>query len=563
MAKILAVVWLILIFTITLMSASFTLAAGNDTGPPFKSGEVVVAGAPGSLLAGLEIVKYLPHANITVVKIERGREAATAQRFMTRGRKASLNYIVHAANAPNDQYYSYQWNFTAIQSENAWSLSAGAGVTVAVLDTGVATGGNDGINCIVEPRDVVNADNHPDDGHGHGTHVSGTIAQATGNGIGVAGLAYNACIMPVKVLDDTGTGSFADIAEGIHYAVDHGAGVINMSLGTNARYGLRNDPIMDVELDYAQDQGVTVVCASGNDGWRKNVSYPAIYPTTIAVGATDLNNNVTGYSNKGEGLDIVAPGGDLLKDLNNDGYADGILQETLINGSWGYHFFEGTSMASPHIAAVAAMLMASDSTLTPALVYQAMTTTALDLNDIGYDATSGYGLIQAYDALVLTSVDVDGDGMPDSWELSHGLDPGNPVDAYNDADDDGLTNLDEYNAGSDPHNPDTDNDGFLDGFDGYPLDNQQSSCPPPIQNASTLKSFPTVQAAVDDANAADYDTIQMTAADYREDVLYDRNALLILAGGYYCSYADNPSTSSIKSLTIRNGSIIVENLVLY
>ena len=377
---------------------------------------------------------------------------------------------------------------------------------------------------------------------------------------GVAGLAYSACIMPVKVLDDTGTGSSADIAEGIHYAVENGAKVINMSLGTDARDGVHNDPFMDVELDYAQSQGVTVVCASGNDRSRVNVSYPAIYPTTIAVGATDFSNSVTGYSNKGEGLDIVAPGGDLLKDLNGDGQPDGILQETLITGSWAYYFFEGTSMASPHVAAVVAMLIAFDSTLTPGLIYQTLTTTALDLDEIGYDTTSGYGLVQAYDAL--RGTDRDNDGMSDSWELSHGLDPDDPSDANYDNDGDGLTNLDEYHAGTDPQDPDTDNDGVADGFDGSPLDDQLSSCLDPVQNYITHESFITVQAAIDDPNAADYDTIQITAADFGEDVFVDNDIILTLSGGFYCSYTDNPSTSSINSLYVRNGTVAIENLVI-
>ena len=555
-----------LIVTIASTPVSLTLAANNAADPPFRSGEVVVAGAPGLHLEGLDVVKYLPHAQITVVKVERGREFATAQRFKTHGRKASLNYILHATNVPNDEYYSpYQWNFTAIQSENAWNLSSGSGVTVAVLDTGIATGGNDGIDCIVAPRDVINEDDYPEDGDGHGTHVSGTIAQKTGNGIGAAGLAYNACIMPVKVLDDTGTGSMADIAEGVHYAVDNGAKVINMSLGTDAQFGIRNDPFLDVELDYAHSQGVTVVCASGNDRSRQNVSYPAIYPTTIAVGATDFNNNVTGYSNRGEGLDIVAPGGDLLKDLNGDGFADGILQETLINGFWGYYFYEGTSMASPHVAAVVAMLIAFDSTLTPDFVYQILTTTALDLGQMGHDTTSGYGLVQAYNSLIAAGGDGDADvdGMPDSWESSQGLNPYDPSDAVDDPDGDGFTNLDEYNFETDPQNPDTDGDGVDDGFDGSPLDEELSSCPYPIKNDFTHAVFSSVQDAIDDPGTSDYDTIQITGADFGGDILYDLDITLIMSGGYYCSYSDNPSTSSINSLTIRNGAIIVENLVLF
>lgn len=556
-----------LLFFLILLPATFTQASNKGKGPPFKSGEVVIAGPPSQLLdEGLEIIKHLPRANITVVKVQRGRELASVQRYKSRGYRAGLNYIAHAMTAPNDQFYPILWNFTAVQSEAAWNLSTGSGVTVAVLDTGIATGGIDGINCLVAPWDAINDDASPDDGDGHGTHVSGTIAQATGNGIGSAGLAYNACIMPVKVLNDTGTGYFSDIAEGMYYAVDNGAKVINMSLGTDAGLEIRNDPIMDAALNYAYQNDVTVVCSAGNDGNSQNVSYPAIYPTTIAVGATDFNNNVTVYSNMGEGLDIVAPGGYLLDDLNNDGNPDGILQETYINGSWGFYFFDGTSSSSPHVAAVAAMLLSVNPTLSTDLIYLALTTTALDLYGSGYDATSGYGLLQAYDALAsnpgVGENDADGDGMDNDWEVSNGLDPDDPYDAYYDFDGDGLLNLDEYHLGSDPQDPDTDNDGVWDSFDGYPLDDQLNVCVDQIVNNSSSAVFSSVQAALDDPNAANSDIIQVSGADFGEDILYDRNIILNLSGGYYCNYSDNPSASSVNSLVIKNGTIVVEKIII-
>lgn len=399
--------WIVILSAVVMffVTAGLVGAAEHETGPPFRNGEIVVAGVPGPHLDGLEVAKYLPNADLTVVKVERGKELAMVKRFQEHGRRAGLNHIAYATIIPNDQYYTpYQWNFPAVQAEAAWDISTGNNVIVAVLDTGLAPDGYDRIGCTVYPQnaagyqDVVNNDNDPDDGDGHGTHVAGTIAQNTNNSIGVAGLAYNSCVMPVKVLDDSGSGSFADIAEGVYYAVANGARVINMSLGTNARYGLRSDPVMDQALTYAYANNVAVVCASGNDGSRNNVSYPAIYPTTIAVGATDYLNAVTRYSNKGEGLDLVAPGGDTSRDRNGDGYGDGILQETK-SGSWGYYFFQGTSMAAPHVAAVAAMLIAYDADITPAEIYADLTTTAADLYEQGYDSTSGYGLVQAADAL--------------------------------------------------------------------------------------------------------------------------------------------------------------------
>jgi hypothetical protein len=214
------------------------------------------------------------------------------------------------------------------------------------------------------------------------------------------------------------------MAEGIYYAVEYGAKVINMSLGD---FSITNDTIVDPALDEANTQGVTVVCASGNDGSFDHVSYPAIYPTTIAVGGialADLNDPIgpyfTPYSNEGVGLDIMAPGGYLgwikqrcpgsdffpCQDVNGDGMVDGVLQETFRGiptlppeEGWDYYPFEGTSMASPHVAAVAAMLYSHVTDINPAGVYQALTSTAQDLYDPGFDIRTGFGLVQAADAL--------------------------------------------------------------------------------------------------------------------------------------------------------------------
>lgn len=402
-------------------------ALGEDgaDGPPFRPSEVVVAGSPSTIPQGLSVIKYLPRANLTVVYAPPGSERGLIASLKAQGRRAGLNLIAAMSAAPNDPFYGLQWNFAQIQAEKAWDMTNGAGVTVAVLDTGLKTGGPDGIACVAPGGiDIAYSDSDPDDADGHGTHVAGTIAQAANNGTGVAGLAYGACILPVKVLDDTGSGTFADIAEGVYYAVDHGAKVINMSLGTNARYAVTTDPVMDPALAYAELKGVTVVAAAGNDGNRKNVSYPAIYPTVIAVGATDYAGAVTRYSNRGKGLDLVAPGGNTSVDQNVDGYVDGILQETFLSGSWGYWFFQGTSMATPHVSAAAALLISAGKAATPAGVTAALTTSALDKGEAGYDTTYGYGILQVYNALTgggtppppPPGVDADADG----WTVEGG-----------------------------------------------------------------------------------------------------------------------------------------------
>ena len=372
----------------------------------FKKGQVVVKGVP-SDFPGYTIIKTLPHAGLVVLDVAPGKELAQIKRLKGESKKASLNFIVQQFTTVSDTfYYPYQWNFTTIQAEQAWDISTGAGVKVAVLDTGLQQGGVDGIGCVLPGIDIVSGDNDPSDGNGHGTHVSGTIAQKTNN-TGTAGLAHGACILPVKVLDDAGSGTDADIAEGIAWAVANGARVINMSLGYPAGYAL--DQFVGSAsynaLNAASNQ-VTIVVASGNDSSTTGISYPANHPETIAVGATGYSNlqsypNIAPYSNQGPALDLVAPGGDMSLDLNGDGYPDGILQETIGSSGWQHYFYQGTSMASPHVAAAAAILIAQDETLDRYQVLNKLTETALDVGVSGRDNVFGYGLIQIHDALIL------------------------------------------------------------------------------------------------------------------------------------------------------------------
>lgn len=396
---------LILLMTL-LCGISSTLFA---QGPPFVPGQVVVKGNPWEF-SEYKKLKHLPKSGLTVLEVGKGNERAAIMRLRGKNFWAAFNYVAKKSAIVDDEHRTDQWHFDRIQANDAWDIATGVGITVAVLDTGLAANGVDGISAVCQGKDIVNSDNSPVDGDGHGTHVSGTIAQATNNAIGVAGLAYNACIMPVKVLDDSGSGNFADIAEGIHYAVDNGADVINMSLGINARYGITSDPIMDPALQYAADRGVIIVAASGNDGHRKNVSYPAIYPTVIAVGATDARDRVVRYSNRGTGLDLVAPGGDTSRNDNGDSYADGILQETKIDGVWDYFFFQGTSMASPHVAATVALLLSHGAA--PEDIRDLLQNNTKDINESGFDSTSGWGLIQAYDSLLAINTSSNGNQDP-------------------------------------------------------------------------------------------------------------------------------------------------------
>ncbi|MGB5969656.1 MAG: S8 family peptidase [Spirulinaceae cyanobacterium] len=258
------------------------------------------------------------------------------------------NYIygINALAAPNDPKYGEQWNMRSINVEQAWEETKGAGITVAVIDTGVSQIQDLEQTKFVPGYDFVNDKVEAGDDNGHGTHVAGTIAQSTNNNYGVVGIAHEANIMPLKVLAAQGGGTIADIAEAIRFAADNDADVINMSLG-----GGGASHVLEEAIDYAYSKDVVIIAAAGNAG-QNSSSYPARYPKVISVSAVDAVGEKAPYSNYGAGVDISAPGG------SEKGK---IVQET-VNPSDGqavFVGFQGTSMAAPHVAGVAALVKAS------------------------------------------------------------------------------------------------------------------------------------------------------------------------------------------------------------
>ena len=256
---------------------------------------------------------------------------------------------VRANHVPDDPLYAQQWHMTRAGAETAWDWGTGRGVTVAVIDTGVAcetvdgfTKGTDLANTrCVDGWNFIRDDSRASDDHGHGTHVAGTVAQSTDNGIGAAGLSFHARLMPVKVLDKGGWGNTVDIANGIRWASDHGAHVINLSLG-----GPRNSKVLEDAVAHARSQGTIVVAAAGNSGG--SVGFPGGTAGVIGVSASDQDDKLASFSSRGKGVDIAAPG------VN-------VVQQTICeNGKNACEIFpewKGTSMASPHVAAAAALLI--------------------------------------------------------------------------------------------------------------------------------------------------------------------------------------------------------------
>lgn len=346
-------------------------------------------------------------------------------------RGADLNYRRYAMGiTPDDTHFNKQWHYNLINLPNAWEQTTGsADVLVAVIDTGVLLDHPDLQGKLVAGYDFISDEANANDGDGrdadpddpgdsleknssfHGTHVAGTIAALSDNGVGVAGAGWQTRVMPLRILG-VGGGTSYDLIQALRYAAglsnasgnrpDQAADIINLSLGGGSYAATEQ-----AAITAARDAGVIIVAAAGNSG-DETTHYPASYEGVVSVSAVDSQAELASYSSYGASVDVAAPGGNTGADLDGDGYADGVLSTCGEEAAGSdainmvYCYYQGTSMAAPHVAAVAALMKAVDPDMTPSEFDARLVSGLLtrDLGDEDWDDAFGHGLIDAYQSVL-------------------------------------------------------------------------------------------------------------------------------------------------------------------
>jgi subtilisin family serine protease len=336
---------------------------------------------------GLRASGFIPGLDVFKVDVPPGKELETIAQLRARADVlyAEPDYRVYALDTiPNDPGWGSQWGLPKIQAPKAWdilSTTGGANIIIAIIDSGIDLDHPDFAcpNKLLPGGDFVNNDNNPQDDFGHGTHVAGIAAACTNNRVGVAGVAWAARLLPVKVLDHNGQGSYSNLAAGIYYAVNQGAQVINLSLG-----GTSDSDTMRRAVSHAVTRGRLVVAAAGNFGHQGNpVLYPAAYDEVVAVAATDSGDNRAGFSEYHPYVDVAAPGVNIYSTLPDNTYG----------------WLSGTSMATAFVSGLAALLWSADGNLSATQVRTLIESKADDLGTPGKDVYFGYGRINAWRTL--------------------------------------------------------------------------------------------------------------------------------------------------------------------
>lgn len=402
-------------------------------------GELVVGLRPGISIHTLALPAQaafqqgrpgLEHLNVAVISVPPGQE----RKFLAEFKKDKTfrfvepNYRVKADVIPNDADWPLQYGPALIRAPEAWDVTTGSNsVILAVIDSGIDASHPEFSGRIASGYDFVQDDVNPQDECGHGTHVAGIAAAAGNNAAGIAGIAWNVRIMPVRVLDRTCNGSTADVAEALVWAIERGARVINLSLGAAFP-----SVLMENASYYAYRRGAALIGAAGNGGWSQ-IIYPARYDWVLAVGAVDASLQRAAFSNTGPQLDLMAPGVAIYSTFPTR--AGFFYNTTCPNGNnpcdrpSNYGYLDGTSMAAPHAAGAAALLASLPAFDQPEKIYQALTATALDLESSGRDDNTGYGLLQVAAAMAFDPDDFPPPPQPDiAYDVMNSVSCGNLVE---------------------------------------------------------------------------------------------------------------------------------------
>ncbi len=325
-----------------------------------------------------QVVDRIPQLGVEVVRVTSDSPELSLDQLRRLPGIAYVepNYPIHILDGLDDPDVPMQWHLDAIEALAAWDLATGSGVTIAVIDTGADPAERDLKDRLVPGYDFVNGDTAPWDDQGHGTRVALIAAATANNGYGGAGVAYDAQVMPVKALNDTGSGTHAWIAKAIVWAADNGADVINLSVG-----GPYSSQTLGNAVDYAWRRGVVLVAAAGNGDSNAPV-YPAAYGPVLAVAGTTRSQQRASFSNWGEHVSVAAPGADIVTQHGDR------------------HSRNGTSLASPQVAGVAALVLSRNQRLGNEQVRDLIQVTATDLGDSGWDPFFGFGQVNAYQAVL-------------------------------------------------------------------------------------------------------------------------------------------------------------------
>ncbi len=329
---------------------------------------------------GAQVKSTIPGIGVQEVSLPAGAQVGdTIKKYTSHAEVAYAepNFLAQRFLTPNDTLYSKQWNLSKIAASSAWDVSQGGFGPVAVIDTGIDADHPDLSGEVSSGYNFVSNSADTSDDNGHGTHVAGIIAGQTNNATGVASIGFKGTLMPVKVLDATGTGTYANVASGIIYAADHGAKIINMSLG-----GSSSSQTLASAVNYAEQKGVAIVAAAGNNGNSAAV-YPADYPGVIAVSATTDTDSLASFSSYGSHIYFSAPGVDITSTYNDGGYAT----------------MSGTSMAAPEVTGLISLSLSHSGT-TVSTVMDDLKQTSDKIGPYAYDSNGwnqyfGYGRINA------------------------------------------------------------------------------------------------------------------------------------------------------------------------